>query len=83
MCKIVSYWEPAIKHRKLNSVFCEDLEKWGSGGGSKAQEDGIYIYINNYTPIKIILTNENKFETEIIYALNKFFLNVYFIKAFC
>ena len=59
MCKIDSYWEPAIKHRKLNSVFCEDLERWGSGGGSKAQEDGggsksqedqyLYIYIHTHT----------------------------------
>ena len=59
MCKIVSYWEPAIKHRKLNSVFCEDLERWGSGGGSKAQEDGIYIYkyiyIHIYTYIYIYI----------------------------
>ena len=33
--KIDSWWEPAIKHRKLSSVLCDDLlDGWDGGEGS-------------------------------------------------
>jgi len=38
MCKIDSWWEAAVQHRELSSVFCDDLEGWDRGGGIKAEE---------------------------------------------
>ena len=33
MCKIDSWWERAIKYRKLTSVLRDDLERKGKGWG--------------------------------------------------
>ena len=45
MRKIDSLWELAIKHRKLNSVLCSDLDGW-DGGRQEVQEGGdICIHI--------------------------------------
>ena len=66
ICKINSWWDPAIKRRKLSLVLCGP-EGWD--GGSKAQEgEDTYTHIadslyrtaetnttlqSNYTPIKL------------------------------
>ena len=38
MCKTDSQWEHSIKHRKLSSVLCHDLDGWD--GGEEIQEGG-------------------------------------------
>ena len=43
-CKTGSQWEPAVKHRELSSVLCDDLEGQDEGGGRSTWE-GIYVYI--------------------------------------
>ena len=43
MCKTDSWWELAIKHRKLSSILRDDLNGWdvdGGGGGREVQEEG-------------------------------------------
>ena len=40
MRKIDSWWEAAVQHRELSSVFCDDLEGWDRGDGRKAEEGG-------------------------------------------
>ena len=46
MCKIDSEWEPAVQHRELSSVLCDDLDRWDGGDGREVQEGGdIYIHI--------------------------------------
>ena len=41
ICKTFSQWEPAIKHRKLSSVLCDDLVGLVGGvGGREGQEAG-------------------------------------------
>ena len=33
ICKTDSPWKPAVNHRKLSLVLCDDLEGWECGGG--------------------------------------------------
>ena len=40
MCKIDSQWEPAVYHRELSSMLCDDLRGWDGGDGRKVQEGG-------------------------------------------
>jgi len=40
MCKRDSLREPAVKHRKLSLVLCDDLVWWNGAGGREAQEGG-------------------------------------------
>ena len=44
MCKIDSWWEPAIKYRKLSWVLCNDLEGWDGGVevGGRCKRERIY-----------------------------------------
>jgi len=40
ICKIDSYWEFAVLHRKLSPLLCDGLEGWdgdGREGGSKGR----------------------------------------------
>ena len=45
MCKIDSWWEAAMYHRKLSLVLCDDLGGLGCGwdGGSRGKERYIHI----------------------------------------
>jgi len=45
MCKIDSWWEPAIKHRKLSLMLWDDLEGWMGVDGREVQRLGIYACI--------------------------------------
>ena len=46
MCKIDSYWEHTIKHSKLSSVFCDNLDGWDGGWvGERSKREGIYVHI--------------------------------------
>ena len=38
MCKIDSWWEPAVQHRRLSLVLCDDLEECDRG--REVQEGG-------------------------------------------
>ena len=45
MCKTDSWCKSAIKHRKLSSLLCDDLDGWDGGGvGRKFKREGTYIY---------------------------------------
>ena len=45
MCERDSLWEPAVMHRKLSWVLCDDLEQWSGSSGREAQKGGdICIY---------------------------------------
>ena len=46
MCKIDSWWEPAVLHRELSSVLSDDLDGWVGGGvGGSSKREGIYVHI--------------------------------------
>ena len=46
MCKIDSWWEPAIKHRNLGLMLWDDLEGWMGVDGWEVQETrDICMYI--------------------------------------
>ena len=76
LCKIASQWEPAVQHRELSSVLCDDLDGQDGGDWGEVQEGGdICIHIadslhctaetnttlqSNCTPIKEI----NKYITK-------------------
>ena len=46
MCKTDSQREPAVQHRELSLVLCDDLDGWDGGGGEReVQREGIYVYI--------------------------------------
>ena len=45
MCKIDSQWEPAVQHRELSSLLCDDLDGWDGGGGGRSKREGIQVYI--------------------------------------
>ena len=46
MHQIDSQWEQTIKHRKLSSVFCDDLDGWvGVGVGGRSKRVGVQVYI--------------------------------------
>ena len=48
MCKIDSYWEPAVWHRESSLLFCGDLEGWDGGTGGRFKTGvGIYKHIAN------------------------------------
>ena len=39
------HWEPAIKHRKLSSVLCDDLHGWDGGGmAGRSKRERVYVY---------------------------------------
>ena len=40
MCKIDSWWEPAIKHRNLGLMLWDDLEGWMGVDGREALDRG-------------------------------------------
>ena len=46
MCKTDSWCQLAIKHRKLSSGLCDDLDG-GMGGevAGRSKEEGIYLFI--------------------------------------
>ena len=44
-CKIESWQEPRVQHRKLSSVFCANLDGWDLQGlGGRPKRKGICIY---------------------------------------
>ena len=47
MCKIDSWWEPAMKNREHGLVRCDDLDVGGVWGGRKeqSQKEGVYAYM--------------------------------------
>ena len=45
MCKIDSYWEPAVQHRELSSVLRDDLGGWDGERGEVQQGGDICIHI--------------------------------------
>lgn len=45
MCKLDSQWEPAIKHRKLSPILCDDLDGWDEAIGRRFRKEGIYVYL--------------------------------------
>ena len=45
VCKTDSPWKPAINHRELSLVLCDDLEGWGWwGGGEGSPRERGYTY---------------------------------------
>lgn len=40
MCKTDSQWDPAVQHRELSSVLCNDCEEEDGRGAREAQEGG-------------------------------------------
>ena len=52
-CKIDSYWELAMKFRKLSWVLCEDLDVWWGGGGRDDQEEGdVNMQVADFTSLQ-------------------------------
>ena len=45
MCKLDSQWEPAVWHRELGSVLCDDLVAWDGGLGRRSKRERIYVYM--------------------------------------
>ena len=46
VCKIDGYWEAAVQHRELSSVFCDDLDGWkGWVLGGRLKREGIHVYL--------------------------------------
>ena len=43
MCETDSEWEPAVQHRELSSVLCDDLEEWDGVVGRRPKRRG-YMY---------------------------------------
>ena len=46
MCKTDSQWVPAVYHRELSSVLCDEPEAWDGKwvGGREVQEGYIFTY---------------------------------------
>ena len=44
MYKTGSYWEPAVKHKELSWVICDDPEGWDGWNGEEAQQGGHITY---------------------------------------
>ena len=49
LCEIDCQWEPALKHRKLNLVLCDDLDGWdvGEKGRGRLEREQIHMYTYN------------------------------------
>lgn len=43
---IASWWEPAVPHRELRSVLCDDLDEWDAGRvGGRSKSEDMYVCI--------------------------------------
>ena len=40
-----SHQEPALSHKELSSVLCDDLDEWDGRDGREVRWDRIYVYI--------------------------------------
>ena len=47
MYKIGNWWEPAVWHRELSLVLCDDLDGWHGGGWEECPGERGYMYTKN------------------------------------
>ena len=49
VCKIDSWWEPAVEPRELSSELCDDLERRDGGMGGRSRREGTNTYLYAHT----------------------------------